>query len=44
MIPAFAVGRAQGILYCLQRLKEDGRIPDLPVFLNSPMAASAMEV
>jgi metallo-beta-lactamase family protein len=44
VIPAFAVGRAQTLLDCLARLKREGRIPDLPVFLNSPMAAAAMQV
>lgn len=44
IIPAFAVGRAQLILFHIQRLKEAGRIPDLPVFLDSPMAASASEL
>jgi metallo-beta-lactamase family protein len=39
VIPAFAVGRAQAVLYGLFALKRAGRIPaDLPVFLNSPMA------
>ena len=44
LIPAFAVGRAQSILFHLQRLKASKRIPDLPVFLDSPMAVSASEV
>jgi metallo-beta-lactamase family protein len=44
VIPAFAVGRAQMLLYGIARLKRENRIADLPVFLNSPMAASAMEV
>jgi metallo-beta-lactamase family protein len=44
VIPAFAIGRAQSLLYCLHHLKRERRIPDVPVFLNSPMAASAMEV
>lgn len=39
VVPAFAVGRAQSLLYLLHRLKEARRIPDLPIFLNSPMAA-----
>jgi metallo-beta-lactamase family protein len=39
VVPAFAVGRAQALLYLLATLKHDRRIPDLPVFLNSPMAA-----
>jgi len=39
VVPAFAVGRAQFLLYCIHRLKAQGRIPaGLPVFLNSPMA------
>jgi metallo-beta-lactamase family protein len=41
VIPAFAVGRAQAIMYAVQQLREQRRIPDLPVFLNSPMAADA---
>lgn len=43
LIPAFAVGRAQTILFHLQRLKASNRIPDLPVFLDSPMAINASE-
>ena len=42
--PAFAVGRAQTILYHLHRLKSARRIPDLPVFLDSPMAIDAGSV
>ncbi|WP_457443465.1 MBL fold metallo-hydrolase RNA specificity domain-containing protein [Roseateles sp. P5_E4] len=38
LIPAFAVGRAQAILHTLLRLKAAGRIADLPIYLNSPMA------
>ena len=39
VIPAFAVGRTQSLLWCIQRLKSDGRIPaTIPVYLNSPMA------
>jgi metallo-beta-lactamase family protein len=41
LIPAFAVGRAQEILYDLRRLEADGRIPSLPVHLDSPMAIQA---
>lgn len=44
LIPAFAVGRAQTILYHLHRLKAARRIPDLPVFLDSPMAIDAGEI
>lgn len=41
VVPAFAVGRAQTLLHCLHQLKRTRRIPDLPVFLNSPTAADA---
>jgi metallo-beta-lactamase family protein len=44
IIPAFAVGRAQTLLFHLQRLKKTERIPDLPVFLDSPMAVDASEI
>jgi metallo-beta-lactamase family protein len=44
MIPAFAVGRAQALLHLLAQLKSAGRIPNVPVFLNSPMAIAALEV
>lgn len=38
LIPAFAVGRTQEILYWLERLTLDGRLPELEVFVDSPMA------
>lgn len=44
VIPAFAVGRAQTILHGLHLLKQARRIPDMPVFLNSPMAADATRI
>jgi metallo-beta-lactamase family protein len=44
LIPSFAVGRAQSLLFHLHRLKAEQRIPDLPVFLDSPMAVKATEV
>jgi metallo-beta-lactamase family protein len=44
IIPAFAVGRAQSILYYIYKLKKDKLIPDIPVFLDSPMATSATEI
>ena len=44
LIPAFAVGRAQSLLHCIQVLKAQGVIDNkLPVYLNSPMAASATQ-
>ncbi len=44
VVPAFAVGRAQSLLYAIHRLKVERRIPDLPVYLNSPMAADVTEI
>jgi metallo-beta-lactamase family protein len=41
IVPAFAVGRAQLLLYALRKLKDAQRIPDVPVFLDSPMAIDA---
>jgi metallo-beta-lactamase family protein len=41
IVPAFAVGRAQALLHTLRLLKDAKRIPDLPVYLNSPMATDA---
>lgn len=41
LIPAFAVGRAQSLLYYLWQLREAGRIPEVPIFLDSPMAINA---
>ena len=38
LIPAFAVGRTQDILYHLRNLEEAGHIPELPVWVDSPMA------
>ena len=44
IIPAFAVGRAQGVMLHLARLRQRGEIPALPVFLNSPMAIDATSI
>jgi metallo-beta-lactamase family protein len=41
IIPAFAVGRTQLLVYYLRELEEEGRIPVLPVAVDSPMGASA---
>jgi metallo-beta-lactamase family protein len=41
LVPAFAVGRSQSVLVALARLREQGAIPDVPVFLDSPMAIAA---
>jgi metallo-beta-lactamase family protein len=44
VIPAFAVGRAQLLLYHLWMLKQAGRLRNVPVFLDSPMAIDATEM
>ena len=44
LIPAFAVGRTQEIVYLIRELEDEGRIPVLPVRVDSPMAAAATRV
>jgi metallo-beta-lactamase family protein len=44
VIPAFAVGRTQTILYHLHRLLKANKIPDIPVFIDSPLAISATDI
>jgi metallo-beta-lactamase family protein len=44
LIPSFAIGRTQEIVWELDRLLTAGRIPSLPLYLDSPMASSASDV
>lgn len=44
IIPAFAVGRTQTLLFHLSQLERSGKIPELPVFVDSPMAVDATEI
>jgi len=44
VIPSFAVGRSQLLMYHLRRLKQAKRIPDIAIFLDSPMAIEASEL
>jgi metallo-beta-lactamase family protein len=44
LVPAFAIERTQELLYELNHLHSEGKIPNLPVFLDSPMAIRATEV
>ena len=44
VMPCFAVGRAQEVLYHIARLKEMGRMANVPVYLDSPMAISVTEL
>jgi metallo-beta-lactamase family protein len=44
LIPAFAIGRTQEILYMIRELEEQKRIPVIPVRVDSPMAAQATQI
>jgi len=44
IIPAFAVGRTQEVLYILKNLEKQGRLPDIPIYLNSPLAIDATTI
>ena len=44
VIPAFAVGRAQSLMFHLQQLKAHGRLSNVPIFLDSPMAEDASDI
>jgi metallo-beta-lactamase family protein len=43
IIPSFAIGRVEEVLYWLRRLEHEQRIPVLPVYVDSPMAAGALQ-
>lgn len=44
VIPAFAIGKTQELIWLLRRLEEEKKIPIVPVYVDSPMAASAIDV
>jgi metallo-beta-lactamase family protein len=44
LVPAFAVGRTQELLWILRQLEDEDRIPSLPVFVDSPMAINVTEI
>lgn len=44
IIPAFAVGRTQMLVYYLHKLWQQNRIPEIPVYVDSPLAVNATEV
>ena len=44
IIPSFAVGRTQHLVYVLHKLFDQGRIPDMPIFVDSPLAVEATNI
>ncbi|MCQ2297739.1 MAG: MBL fold metallo-hydrolase [Bacteroidales bacterium] len=44
IIPSFAVGRAQEIIYAFDRLRNKGLLPDIDVFVDSPLSVNATEI
>ncbi|HEY6559883.1 MAG TPA: MBL fold metallo-hydrolase [Polyangiaceae bacterium] len=44
IVPAFAVGRTQELIYALNELRQSGRLPRIPVFIDSPLAINVTEV
>ncbi len=44
MVPAFAVGRAQALQHMIVTLMKDGRVPEIPVYLDSPMAIKVSDI
>ncbi len=44
IIPAFSVGRTQEIVYMMDRLEHDGKLPHLPVYVDSPLAVNATQI
>ncbi|NIN36520.1 MAG: MBL fold metallo-hydrolase [Gammaproteobacteria bacterium] len=44
LIPSFAVGRAQTIMHLISELSQEGKLPNIPVYLDSPMAIDATEI
>jgi metallo-beta-lactamase family protein len=44
IIPAFSLGRTQEILYCMHRLADTGRMPRIPVYVDSPLSADVTRI
>jgi metallo-beta-lactamase family protein len=44
LIPTFALERAQEVLFALSRLQKSGRLPDVPIYIDSPLAISITEI
>lgn len=44
LIPAFAIGRTQELIYTIRKMEDEGEIPAMPVYLDSPMGIEATEI
>jgi len=44
IVPSFALERAQEVIYALKRLKDQGRLPDVPVYVDSPLTVKLTDV
>ncbi|MDH7516138.1 MAG: MBL fold metallo-hydrolase [Bacteroidota bacterium] len=44
IVPAFSVGRTQELVYDLHMLQKEGRLPDIPLYVDSPLSVNATEV
>jgi metallo-beta-lactamase family protein len=44
VIPAFAVGRTQEVVYALERLRQAGRVPELPIYVDSPLGSEVQAI
>ncbi|MFH0922327.1 MAG: MBL fold metallo-hydrolase [Fibrobacterota bacterium] len=44
LIPAFAIGRTQTLVYILHKLFDQDRIPEVPIYVDSPLACNATEI
>jgi metallo-beta-lactamase family protein len=44
IIPAFSVGRTQTLVYCLNEFMSSGSMPEVPIYVDSPLAVSASDI
>ena len=44
LVPSFSIGRTQELLYYLKQLEEQGKLPNIPIFVDSPMGISATDL
>ena len=44
IVPAFSVGRTQEIVYTLDKLETEGKLPSIPVYVDSPLSVNATDI